>query len=319
MAKNLNNEEEKKLDNTNESNKESSKSNEMIKLENNNDERKENNTISNEEVNNNTNKEENCNCCGDGCKCGDCNKCSDNSSCNSCSSCNVNGNKKCCAKKLIVILSLTACILSIMSLNKVNKFCVTKPEENIEALIKTEVKDVISKNPQLVLDAISNGLVNKRDNMMKQSAVNVESNKSDIIKSSIRIGDANAKLSVICFFDPTGAPCKEAQKIISGIVKANKNVCFYLVPVPILGDQSEQVAKVYYQLQELDKAKSSNKLVGFLQEITKEGATLDKVLDIIKVNKHELNKYSDIAKIKIRNNTELLEKLKNIFIACSIC
>jgi len=87
-------------------------------------------------------------------------------------------------------------------------------------------------------------------------------------------------------------------------------VCFYLVPVPILGDQSEQVAKVYYQLQELDKAKSSNKLVGFLQEITKEGATLDKVLDIIKVNKHELNKYSDIAKIKIRNNTELLEKLK---------
>ena len=48
----------------------------------------------------------------------------------------------------------------------------------------------------------------------------------------------------------------------------------------------------------------------FLQEITKEGATIDKVLDIIKVNKHELNKYSEIAKTRMASNRELLEKLK---------
>ncbi len=309
MAKNQNNEEDKKLESSSVSNNESNK-----QLENKQDNNKEEvaNNI-NESVKNNQKAGDDCNCCNDNCKCGDCNKCSDN---NSCSSCSIEGNKKCCAKKLIVMLSLAACIISIFALNKVNKICALKPTYDIEDKIKTEVKEVIMKNPQLVLDAISNGLVNKRDNLMEQSAINVENSKNDIIKSSIQIGDTNAKFVSICFFDPAGEPCREAQKVIADILKTNKKMRFYLLPVAILGENSEKLAMVYYQLQALDKDKSkksdktSNKLGEFLQEIVKEGATVDRVLDIIKVNKHELKKYEDIAKTNVAKNTELLEKLK---------
>ena len=306
MAKNSQNDENKKTENSNESieNKTLENSNkpventnidEVNKLQDNNNEN------TSESINNNN--EENCKCCNDGCKCGDCGKCSDGGSCSI-------GGKKCCAKKLILVLSLAACVLSVMALNKANNICALKEIDNIEERIKTEVKDVITKNPQLILDAISKGLVDKRDNIMKQSAVNVEANKTDVIKSAIRVGDPNAKVSTICFFDPTGVPCKEAQKIIAGMIKNNKSICCYLLPVSILGENSEKVTVVYYQLQELDKQKLSTKLLDFLQEITKEGATVDKVLDIIKVNKHELNKYLEIAKTKMASNRELLEKLK---------
>ena len=302
MNKNSQNDEEKKIENSGV--KEENKMLEHNVINDNkalNSESLDNKTS--EDNNKNEEKLDECKCCNDNCKCGDCGKCSDGGSCNI-------GGKKCCAKKLILILALTSCVLSVMALNKANKFCSVKENDNIEERIKTEVKEVITKNPQLILDAISQGLVDKRDNLLKQSATNVEANKADIIKSAIRIGDVNSKATAICFFDPTGVPCKEAQKIIANMIKTNKSVCFYIVPVSVLGNNSEKVTKVYYQLQELDKQKSSNKLVEFLQEISKEGATVDKVLDIIKVNKNELNKYSEVAKTKMASNRELLEKLK---------
>lgn len=303
MNKNTQNDEEKKVENsgTQEENKMPEKTivNDSKTLNNQSLDNK-----NSEDNNKNEEKLDECKCCNDDCKCGDCNKCSDGGCCS------INSNKKCCAKKLILILALASCVLSVMALNKANKFCSVKENDNIEERIKTEVKEVITKNPQLILDAISQGLVDKRDNLLKQSATNVESNKADIIKSAIRMGDVNSKATAIFFFDPTGTPCKEAQKIIANMIKTNKSVCFYLIPVSILGENSEKVTKVYYQLQELDKQKSSNKLGEFLQEISKEGATVDKVLDIIKVNKHELNKYSEVSKTKMASNRELLEKLK---------
>lgn len=307
MTKNSNNEEDKKLE---ASSDESSKTNENNVLENvSKNIEKQSKTV---EMNNNTdtNTNENCNCCNDDCKCGDCNKCSDNGNCDTCGSCELNSPKKCCAKKLIVLLSLAACVLSIFSLNKVNKLCAIKPNDNIEERIKEEVKDVITKNPQLILDAISKGLVDKRDNMLKQSAINVENDKANIIKSAIKIGDPSAKLVTILFFDPADTQCNETQKTIASMLKANKSICIYLLPVALLGEKSENLIKVYYQLQELDKSKSSNKLGEFLQEITKEGSTVDKVLDIIKVNKHDLNKYLKTAETKMKSNKDLLEKLK---------
>ncbi|MBR1944201.1 MAG: hypothetical protein IJ848_01870 [Alphaproteobacteria bacterium] len=261
---------------------------------------------------NNTEKnyqqEENCKCCNSGCKCGDCKNCAD---------CSVN--KNCCSKKCSIVLAIMACILSVFSVNKVNKICKAKVNNNIEDRIKTEVKEVIIKNPQLILDAISNGLVNKRDNMLEQSAINVENNKSEVIKSAIRVGELNTKFTTICFFDPAGSPCKEALKSIVDILndsKSSKKMCFYLLPVSILGDNSEELAKVYYQLQAFDNDKSkkakdkTNKLGEFIQEIVKEGATIDKALDKIKVNKNDLKKYEEIAKSNLYKNNELLEKLK---------
>ena len=316
MAKNPNSKEEKNegtalenVNNTSEENKDEIVENKVINTN-------ENVTSSNEvnnTVNDNNVKEDQCKCCNDGCKCGDCNKCCTESSCNC-----VANKPQCCAKKCVLILALAACIMSVIALNKVNKICtIANSNNNIEDKIKTEVKEVITKNPQLVLDAISNGLVNKRDNIMEQSALSIENNKADIIKLAIRVGDANAKFVTICFFDPAGTPCKEAQKVIAEIVKQNnKKMCFYLLPVSILGDKSEKLAKVYYQLQAMDKDnakksdKNTNKFGDFLQEIAKDGATIDKVLDLIKVNKHELKKYEDIAKSNLNKNTELLEKLK---------
>ncbi|MBQ9441240.1 MAG: hypothetical protein IJU54_02460 [Alphaproteobacteria bacterium] len=327
MAKDLNNDGDKLLENNNENKV----------LENSNDEGKnttienkgtdtsktEENTIAkennlvNNEIDTNQKKEETCKCCNDGCNCGDCNKCCDSNKCCNSNICDVQ-NKSCCSKKCSIILALAACIVSVLALNKVNKVCtVVNNNNNIAEKIQIEVKDAITKNPQLILDAISNGLVNKRDKIMEQSAVNVENNKNEIIKSAIRIGDATAKFVTICFFDPAGTPCMEAQRTIVDIVKQNnKKMCFYLLPVSVLGDKSEKLAKVYYQLQAFDMDKSkksgkqSNKLGDFIQEIVKDGATVDKVLDIIKVNKHELNKYEDIAKSNLNKNKELLEKLK---------
>ncbi len=267
----------------------------------------------------NQQKEENCKCCNEDCKCGDCDKCSDDTKVYDCSQCNLNANKSCCAKKCIMLLAMAACILSVFALNKVNKVCNMKVNDNIEERIKTEVKEVIIKNPQLVLDAISNGLVSKRDNILEQSATNVENNKYEVIKSAFKVGEQNTKFTTICFFDPAGAPCKDALKQIVDIMndsKSSKKMCFYLLPISILGDKSEKLAKVYYQLQAFDNDKSkkskdkTNKLGEFLQEIVKEGATIDKVLDKIKINKHELKKYEEIAKSNLLKNNELLEKLK---------
>ena len=283
----------------------------------------ENKVSSNDSVDNtntqNQQKEENCKCCNDDCKCGDCNKCSDDNKVYDCNQCSLGASKGCCAKKCIMLLAMAACILSVFALNKVNKVCNMKVNDNIEDRIKIEVKEVIIKNPQLILDAISNGLVSKRDNILEQSAINVENNKYEVIKSAIKVGEQNTKFTTICFFDPAGAPCKDALKQIVDIMndnKAGKKMCFYLLPVSILGDKSEKLAKVYYQLQAFDNDKSkklkdkTNKLGEFLQEIVKEGATVDKVLDKIKINKHELKKYEEIAKSNLLKNNELLEKLK---------
>ena len=152
--------------------------------------------------------------------------------------------------------------------------------------------------------------VHKKLDKFEQSAVNVEKNKSDIIKSSLKMGQQNANVEIIMFFDPTGAPCKEAQKIVVDMINNNKNICVYLLPVSILGEQSESVTKIYYQLQELDKNKQSSKLQEFLNEITKGINTGDKVLDIIKVNKYDLIRYSNAANVRMDSNKNFLKTLK---------
>jgi protein-disulfide isomerase len=177
--------------------------------------------------------------------------------------------------------------------------------------VKEIVVDVVKQDPQLLMDAMGEGISKKREEAVKQLAVEVGAHKTEIDKQCMKFGKLDSKKTIICFFDPLCKHCVEFQKNMVKLIEANKDVCFKLLPVDVLGDDSRTLARVYISAYQ----ESPKQALKFIKEIISKDNEMDKngIEAALKNAGCDVKKIEDLAleaDKRLAENGKLAEELK---------
>ena len=213
--------------------------------------------------------------------------------------------------KLSLIISIIALIIAAASY-----FCPKKSTDllnssTLDEKVKGIMIDTVKQDPQLLMDAMGEGIAKKREAAIGELTNGILDKSSDITKQSMKFGELSSKTNVVCFFDPLCKHCIDFQKSMSKIVKAKKDVCFKMIPAAVLGDDSVTLAKVYIAVYD----KSPEKALTFIEKITSsEGdinkSEIEKALKTAGLDPKEIEGMMTDADKKLIANGKLAETLK---------
>jgi protein-disulfide isomerase len=180
-----------------------------------------------------------------------------------------------------------------------------------EEKIKEIVFDVARQNPQLLMEAMNEGLIKKREDVIKQLSADITTRIADIDKRCIKFGKEDAQKTIVCFFDPLCKHCIEFQKNMIKIIADKKEVCFKMIPVAVLGNSSTNVAKIYITVQR----KAPAKMLKFIEKIVNlddavDRDSLEKVLKELDIDPKEIDKLQEDADRQLVENDAFAEDLK---------
>lgn len=220
-------------------------------------------------------------------------------------------NKNSSCSKLCGIISLAALIMASLAYFYPKKVAEPYSSSTFDEKVKRVMIDVIKQNPQLLMDAMSEGIAKKREDAIKQLSTDVSEKSADISKLSMKFGKMDSKTSIICFFDPLCKHCIEFQKSMLKLTHAKKDVCFKMLPVAVLGEDSVTLAKVYIAVYD----KSPEKALTFIEKITSseneiDKSVIEKALKASGLDNKEIEGMLTESDKKLAENGKLAESLK---------
>lgn len=111
------------------------------------------------------------------------------------------------------------------------------------------VKSYLIKNPQVVADALESLQRIRMEEMNKQVQGQIEANKSSLEASSAPIiGNPKGSSIVVMFYDYNCGYCKQSAEAIEELIRSNNDVKVIFKVYPILGAESEYLAKIVLAL-----------------------------------------------------------------------
>ncbi len=113
-----------------------------------------------------------------------------------------------------------------------------------KAAIEKIVHDYLVQKPEVLVEA-SRALESRQQQVMQKRAEGaIKANRKELFQSnSPTIGDSNAKVNFVEFFDYQCVHCRKLAPVISKLMERNKNVRFIFKELPILGPGSMIAAK----------------------------------------------------------------------------
>ncbi len=120
------------------------------------------------------------------------------------------------------------------------------------------VRAYLLKNPKVIIEAVEN--FQKQESAKEMSGVKdaVKANHKAIYENNAHgsIGDANAKIAVVEFFDYNCSACKYMFKPLDALRKAGlKDLRLVFVEYPIFGAESQELAKIALAVNQVIPAK----------------------------------------------------------------
>jgi protein-disulfide isomerase len=218
------------------------------------------------------------------------------------------GSGGCC--KLGTVLSVVALLTALAAYFFPRKEGAPGLDATFDERVKRVVLDTVKQNPQLLMDAMGEGIAKKREDAVKQLGNSVLAQKDALVKQGLSLGKNDSKKLLICFFDPLCKHCIEFQKSAAQLVRGSTDVSIVLIPVGVLGEDSVTLAKVYIAVYE----KSPEKALSFIEAITAHGEALDKdaieqALKKVNLTYKEIESLLPEADKKLASNGVVAEKL----------
>ncbi len=224
-----------------------------------------------------------------------------------------NSRQKCsgCGCRISVVMSILALLVAAASYFCPKHSTSTVDSSTFDEKIKGIMIETVKQNPQLLMNAMGEGIAKQREDELKQVEKSVAEKSVEISKQASKFGKLESKTSVICFIDPLEKACVELQKNILNLVKAKKDICFKILPVAVLGDDSVTLAKVYLATYE----KGAEQALKFIEHITSgkgdmDKAAIDAALKAAGFNSKEIEGMMDDCDKKLAANGKLAESLK---------
>lgn len=119
-----------------------------------------------------------------------------------------------------------------------------------EALGKADVERIIRsylmENPEILLEVQQALEIKQQQNLAQNQKEIIATQKQSIISDpyQIEIGDPNAEITVVEFFDYNCHFCQKALSDMQNLLKNDKNVRFVLKEFPVLGEGSIEATRV---------------------------------------------------------------------------
>lgn len=213
--------------------------------------------------------------------------------------------------KLSLIISVFALIFASASYFFPKKVTDPLTAATLDEKVKGIIIDTVRQDPQMLMDAMGEGIAKKREAAIGELTHSVLDKSSEINKQSMKFGELASKNAIVCFFDPLCKHCVDFQKSMIKLVKSKKDACFKLIPVAALGDDSITLAKVYLAAYE----KGAEKALTFIEKIiSTEGditkAEIEKALKTAGLDPKEIEGMMPDADKKLVSNGKLAETLK---------
>ncbi|MDR1333383.1 MAG: thioredoxin domain-containing protein [Holosporales bacterium] len=211
--------------------------------------------------------------------------------------------------KVSVALSALALAVAI-----VGYFRPYRPGAGEQALsneqVRNAVMEAIRANPQVIVDAMGEGMALKRDEEFKKLTVELKKRMAEVDKKSMIFGDRASKKSVVCILDPLCKHCVDFQRSMIKILNSNKDICFKIMPVAVLGADSVMIARVYvacYKKNPAGALKVIDAIVNYKGEINKE--VLEQILKKAGFTMKEIEELMEAADRDIAANGVFAEGL----------
>ncbi|CAL7961461.1 putative Thioredoxin-like_fold domain-containing protein [Alphaproteobacteria bacterium] len=185
------------------------------------------------------------------------------------------------------------------------------------AQVETIVKDIIKNNPELLIESVNKFATAKAyaDKAKAAYKIGALRDKLENDTNDPVLGDPNATIKIVEFFDYCCSACKMMDSVKRQILDKNPDVKFILKPMPILGESSVLPIKFALAINKLDKTKFSafeelnyaceQKQDGLFELAEKAGVDVAKLKQIFsdKNNDAQLNQV-------IQNNLKLAQDLE---------
>lgn len=206
------------------------------------------------------------------------------------------------------------------SAEKTDNLDISDSENNISDELKLSpsqveeiVKTYIEKNPEIVSNALDKLQQIRMDEIKSSVKQKIQDKKSELENSSSPIlGNKDGKSIIVMFYDYNCGYCKQSNDILTNIIKTNKDVKVILKIYPILGSDSEFLAKITTALY-MREPKKFNIIHSHL--MSDKLISKDDLIQIFKENSIDFKKYeslgnSEEVKNKIKENIDLAKELK---------
>lgn len=209
---------------------------------------------------------------------------------------------------LISVVSLVVAGVALFGGKKKESVC---DSSTFDEQVRQIIIDTMRQNPQLLMDAMGEGISKKREDSLKQLSKGVAEEMEEVSKLSLKFGRLESKTGIICFFDPVCSHCIDFQRKMVKMVKSNLNVSFKMIPVGALGDDSRIYSKTYFAIY----AKNPKKALAFIEKFTDGTTSMDrenvtKTIKAIGLNPKEIEGMMEDAGVKLEQSEKLLEKLR---------
>lgn len=111
--------------------------------------------------------------------------------------------------------------------------------------VKAAVQEVLEENPQLIVDAFQKGRARQQQEETEKARENIAANIEKLEKDekSPFVGNPNADVAVVEFFDYSCGYCKRVIGDVVKLTEEDKNIKFVFKDLPILGPGSEIAAR----------------------------------------------------------------------------
>jgi protein-disulfide isomerase len=135
-------------------------------------------------------------------------------------------------------------------------YLVAEAKPNTEEL-KALIKELITSNPEIIVEALKIAHNRENEKIQAQLAEKIKQNKEKIENSNLTpsYGAEDSKITMVYFFDYNCGYCKRGSAIINDILAKNKDVKIVYKELPILGKQSQELARAALAVYSIDKNK----------------------------------------------------------------
>ncbi len=176
------------------------------------------------------------------------------------------------------------------------------------------VKSYIIQNPQIISEALDKLQSMKMEEMKKEVQLSISNHKSELegATTSPILGNKEGKSIIVMFFDYNCGYCKQSAESIEKAISSDKDTKVILKVYPILGSDSEFLARIALAV----NIHSPNKFHAihseFLSNKVFEKEDIIELLKDHKINYPEIEKLSESEEVTnlITNNLKLAQDLK---------
>ncbi len=144
-------------------------------------------------------------------------------------------------KEIINTIAIIALALGVLyNAKQINNTETTEISSGMEA----EFSQLLLENPQTIIDSLEQYKLQLAEDSAKEVKIQVKKNYDKIYsENSFVIGNPDAEIKMVEFFDYNCGYCKKSAKVMAQLVKENPNVKIYMKDIPILGANSMEAAK----------------------------------------------------------------------------